>query len=228
MGEQLPLSTLTRFIDTALAPDEDGERTYAADPGAYSQPGNQPFDVTQPPNSRPLANIWSAEHAYLADPAGSLLVHGGFTPNETYLFDPGSLTWTRQNPTAAERFYSTTLTLADGRLLTLYGSGSKSLEVYDPGTGTWSPPINVPMPAMGHHQYYPWAYLLPGGKIFIAAHTCPRSASTGARRGSPTSSRSRQSLGNAAPAVRRAPPCCSRCDRRDTSRARSLPAATPR
>ncbi|HEU4539683.1 MAG TPA: galactose oxidase-like domain-containing protein [Jiangellaceae bacterium] len=146
---------------------------YAADPGAYALPANQPFDVTQPPNSRPLANIWSAEHAYLADPAGSLLVHGGFTPRETYLFDPGSLTWTRKNPTAAERFYSTTLTLADGRLLTLYGSGSKSLEVYDPGTGTWSPPINVPMPAMGHHQYYPWAYLLPGGKIFIAGPHMP-------------------------------------------------------
>lgn len=32
MGEQLPLSTLTRFIDTALAPDESGARTY------YSRP----------------------------------------------------------------------------------------------------------------------------------------------------------------------------------------------
>jgi len=32
MGEQLPLSTLTRFIDTALAPGDDGKRTY------YSRP----------------------------------------------------------------------------------------------------------------------------------------------------------------------------------------------
>lgn len=32
MGEQLPLSTLTRFIDTALAPGADGRRTY------YSRP----------------------------------------------------------------------------------------------------------------------------------------------------------------------------------------------
>ncbi len=32
MGEQLPLSTLTRFIDTALAPGASGERTY------YSRP----------------------------------------------------------------------------------------------------------------------------------------------------------------------------------------------
>lgn len=32
MGEQLPLSTLTRFVDTALAPGSDGERTYFSRP----------------------------------------------------------------------------------------------------------------------------------------------------------------------------------------------------
>ena len=32
MGEQLPLSTLTGFIDTALEPDRDGKRVY------YSRP----------------------------------------------------------------------------------------------------------------------------------------------------------------------------------------------
>jgi hypothetical protein len=145
---------------------------YAADPGVYSLPGNQPFDVTQPPNNRPLANIWSAEHTYLADPAGTLLVHGGFAPRETYLFDPGSLTWSRKSPTAADRFYSTTLTLADGRVLTLFGSASKSLEVYDPGAGAWAGPMNVP-PGTAHHEYHPWAYLLPGGKIFIAGPHMP-------------------------------------------------------
>jgi FtsP/CotA-like multicopper oxidase with cupredoxin domain len=146
---------------------------YAVDPGTYALPGNQPFDVTQPANSRPLANIWSAEHAYLNDAQGSLVVHGGFTPRETYVFDPGALTWSRRQPTAAERFYSTTLTLADGKLLTLFGSTSKSLEVYDPAGGTWSGPITVPMPAMGHHEYYPWAYVLPGGKVFIAGPHMP-------------------------------------------------------
>lgn len=54
----------------------------------------------------------------------------------------------------------------------MFGSASKSLEVYDPGAGTWSGPINVP-PAMAHHEYYPWAYLLPGGKIFIAGPHMP-------------------------------------------------------
>jgi FtsP/CotA-like multicopper oxidase with cupredoxin domain len=148
---------------------------YAADPGAYALPGNQPFDVTQPVHSRPLANIWSAEHAYLADAQGSLVVHGGFTPRQTFVFDPGTLSWSRKPPTAADRFYASTLTLADGKLLTLYGSTSKSLEVYDPAAagGTWSGPINVPTPAMGQHEFYPWAYVLPGGKVFIAGPHMP-------------------------------------------------------
>jgi plastocyanin len=146
---------------------------YSADPGAYSLPANQPFDVTQPAQNRPLANIWSAEHAYLADAAGSLVVHGGFTPRQTFLFDPVAKSWSRKQPTAADRFYSTTLTLEDGKLLTLYGSASKSLEVYDPVPGSWSGPINVPTPAMGQHEYYPWSYLLPGGKVFIAGPHTP-------------------------------------------------------
>ena len=29
------------------------------------------------------------------------------------------------------------------------------------------------MPAMGHHEFYPWTYLLPGGKFFIAGPHVP-------------------------------------------------------
>ena len=64
------------------------------------------------------------------------------------------------------------MTLADGRLLTLFGSGSKSIEVYDPSTSTWS--ASIPTPAqMAHHQYYPWTYELPSGKLFIAGPHAP-------------------------------------------------------
>lgn len=146
---------------------------YSVDPGVFSAPTNQPFNVTQPPNSRPLANIWSAQHDYLNDGQGTVLVHGGFTPRETYQFDPGTLTWSRKQPTAQDRFYSTTLMRADSRLVTLFGSASKSIEVYDPVPGTWAPPINAPLPDMGHHEFYPWTYLLPGGKFFIAGPHVP-------------------------------------------------------
>ncbi|MCP2247328.1 Multicopper oxidase with three cupredoxin domains (includes cell division protein FtsP and spore coat protein CotA) [Lentzea aerocolonigenes] len=133
-------------------------------------PGNQPFDVTQPVHDRPLANIWSAEHTYLAD--GTILVHGGFTPRQTFVFDPATLSWSRKGPTAQDRFYSTTLTLADGRAITLFGSASKSFELYDPAAGTWSAPVVVPA-AMNQDEYYPWAYVLPDGKIFIAGPHMP-------------------------------------------------------
>ncbi len=144
---------------------------YSTPAGAFHPPANQPFDVTVPIHNRSLANIWSAEHAYLNDAPGTLLVHGGFTPRESYLFHPTTLMWSRVSSTADERFYSTTLTLADGRLMTLYGSASKSIEVFNP-PGTWNPPIPT-LPAMAHHQYYPWTYLLPSGKLFIAGPHVP-------------------------------------------------------
>ncbi|MFL6602560.1 MAG: galactose oxidase-like domain-containing protein [Steroidobacteraceae bacterium] len=145
---------------------------YSTPAGSFMVPPNQPFDVTLPVHSRPLANIWSAEHAFINDAQGTLLVHGGFTPRESFLFSPATLQWSRVPPTAEERFYSSTLTLADGRLMTLFGSGSKSIEIYDPGTSTWAAPIPFP-PSMAHHQYYPWTYLLPSGKLFIAGPHVP-------------------------------------------------------
>ncbi len=64
---------------------------YSSPAGSFSAPANQPFDVTKPVNSRPLANLWSAEHTFLDTAKGTLLVHGGFTPREAYLFDPATL-----------------------------------------------------------------------------------------------------------------------------------------
>ena len=145
---------------------------YSTAAGSFMLPPNQPFDVTVPVHSRPLANIWSAEHAFINDAAGTLLVHGGFTPRESFTFDPVSLQWSRAMATAHERFYSSTLTLADGKLMTLFGSASKSIEIFDPTTSTWGPPVATPA-AMAHHQYYPWTYQLPGGKLFIAGPHVP-------------------------------------------------------
>ena len=59
-----------------------------------------------------------------------------------------------------QRFYSTTLTLANGKAATILGGTpasivSRSIEVYEPGTGTWDPPIALP--ATFDYLYYPWA-----------------------------------------------------------------------
>ena len=133
----------------------------------YSKPANQPAAL--PGHDQFTSNLWSSEHTFLDEASGTLIAHGGLTAGQTksFLFDPPTETWSATADTSDARFYSTTLTLANGRALTLYGTGSKSIEVYDPTVGTWSAPIIMPA-AMDHHVYYPWTYLLPDGKLFIA------------------------------------------------------------
>jgi hypothetical protein len=64
------------------------------------------------------------------------------------------------------------MTLNDGRLLTMFGYSDR-IEVYDPTTGTWGAPITLPIPPATPnlpYRFYPWAYLMPGGDIFVAGH----------------------------------------------------------
>lgn len=134
-------------------------------------PVNQPADLPgMDPN---LSDLWSSEHVHLDDEDGTVLAHGGFAGNgginsfRSFLFDPAAEQWSATGDTDDFRFYSSTITLGDGSPLTLYGSASKSTETYDPATGTWSAPEGMPA-SMFHHQYYPWTYLLPDGRLFIA------------------------------------------------------------
>jgi len=131
----------------------------------FSEPANQPADLAgETPAS---SNLWSAEHAFLNTPEGTLLVHGGLTAGavKSYLFDPVNELWSATGPSNDARFYSSSLTLPDGRVATLYGSNSDSLEIYDPVAGTWGVPKALPW---NDYHYYPWTFLLPGGDLFIA------------------------------------------------------------
>ena len=145
----------------------DQSRLFDWSTNTYSTPANQPASL--PGQDQFTSNLWSGEHTFFDDANGTVIAHGGLTAGEakSFLFDPPTETWSATADTADARFYSTTLTLADGRALTLYGSASKSIEVHDPGTNTWSAPIVMPA-AMNHHVYYPWTYLQPDGKLFIA------------------------------------------------------------
>jgi hypothetical protein len=126
------------------------------------------------------SNLHSAAHAYLDTAEGTLLAHGGETGgnSQSFLFHPATRRWELAPPTQDPRFYATTLTLADGKLLTLFGflnavgTGPFSIEVYDPAagpTGAWEPKIPLPDPPLDF-LFYPWTYLLPGGDLFIAGH----------------------------------------------------------
>jgi hypothetical protein len=151
---------------------------YSTAAGAYMLPANQPASL--PGLDLDSSDLWSGAHTFLDDARGTLLAHGGFTgPGQNpavgdvraFLFDPPSLIWSETNSTADSRFYATTLTIGDRRALTLFGSASKSIEAYTPGVG-WAPPIVTPV-QMHHHEYYPWTYLLPDGRLFIAGPHFP-------------------------------------------------------
>jgi hypothetical protein len=68
------------------------------------------------------------------------------------------------------------LTLADGRLMTLFGSASKSIESSSRHQHQGRAYRNASI----FHQYYPGPTSLPSGKLFTQA-TCADNASTGTR-----------------------------------------------
>jgi hypothetical protein len=141
---------------------------YSTPAGTYLSPANQAADLT---GDTGTSDLWSSAHCLLDTPQATVLMHGGFSPNRSFTFDPGTLSYTQVANTANDRFYATTIVIGDGRAVTLFGSASKSIEVYTHGAG-WAPPILTP-PEMIQHQYYPWTYLLPDGKLFIAGPHVP-------------------------------------------------------
>lgn len=174
--EEIPGAPEVAFMHSVLLPgtqrvlywgytraDQSRVWDYSTPAGTYMLPANQPAD--SPGLDINTSNMWSASHTLLDTAAGTALIHGGFSPIKSFTFDPPSLTWTRVADTAGDRFYATTLTLGDGRAATLYGN-VKTIEIYTHGAG-WAAPIAMPA-GMNHHQYYPWTYLLPDGRLFIA------------------------------------------------------------
>lgn len=159
----------------------DQSRLWDQGTGLYTQPANQPIALHAD------ENIWSGAHAHLADAAGTILVHSGFmtgggvsadTERRAFLFDPATSTFSPASDLHTGRFYPTTVSLGDGRALTLFGEdhahasgvGVQSFEIYTPGgTGAWSAPKTLPF----NYFYYPWTFLLPGGNLFIAGPQKP-------------------------------------------------------
>jgi plastocyanin len=177
------LANSNRILFWGYGPMADQSRIWDQATGLYTQPANQPQAVT------PDENIWSGAHAQLNDPNGTVLAHGGFfnspapprtvdTERRAFTFDPVAQTWSAASNLHVGRFYPTTVTLADGTALTLFGAdnahgggGVPSLEIFTPGGGggAWSAPKAVPF----NYFYYPWTLLLPGGDLFVAGPQKP-------------------------------------------------------
>jgi hypothetical protein len=176
------LPKTTRVLFWGYGPRVDQSRVWDQTTGVYSQPTNQPANLSAD------ENIWSGSHAFLNDAAGTILALGGFrnstnppltnnTERRAFLFDTPTLTWSHAGELNTGRFYPTTLTLGDGRPLVLYGQDNagggataSSLEVFTPGgAGTWSAPKALPF----NYFYYPWTFLLPNGDLFVAGPQKP-------------------------------------------------------
>jgi len=123
-------------------------------------------------------NIFCGGHASLPD--GTLLTVGGTVPSQPdegpfglkdlYNFDPVSETWSDPGDTQIGRWYPTTTTLPDGRILILSGFDEAGdltpvPEVYDPSSGS-----QVLAGAEKFMSLYPWTHVLPNGAV---VHTGP-------------------------------------------------------
>ncbi|MCM3903659.1 MAG: DUF1929 domain-containing protein [Pyrinomonadaceae bacterium] len=162
-------------------PRPDQTRLWDQDTGLYSAPPNQPADIS------PDQNIWSGAQGYLNDAAGTILAYGGWGagPNpgrRAFLFDPrpgvpGGLTFSHATDVNLPRFYSTAISLSDGRIMTIFGTDNNggavvpSFEIFTPdgGAGSWSAPEPLPF----NYLFYPWTYVLPNGELFIAGPQKP-------------------------------------------------------
>jgi hypothetical protein len=121
-------------------------------------------------------NLFCAGHSYLAD--GRLIAVGGtlsniddLGPRETTIFDPVSETWLAGGLMKTGRYYPTSTTLGDGRILIQGGTTTcdtcvaDTPEIYDPSTG-----ISTELGASARlaFKYYPHIYVLPDGRIIVA------------------------------------------------------------
>ncbi|MEK7315770.1 MAG: Ig-like domain-containing protein, partial [Candidatus Eisenbacteria bacterium] len=129
------------------------------------------------------ANLFCAGHTALAD--GRILVNGGHVGayagiTSALLFTPIVNTWTAVASMAYARWYPTTITLADGRVLTVSGAincpdcrlpggpdpGIAEIpEVYDPVANTWT---QLPG-AVKNLPIYPHLFMLPDGRVIATS-----------------------------------------------------------
>ena len=124
------------------------------------------------PNNQ--TNMFCAGHCILAD--GKILVAGGHNGahigiTDTNLFDPVARTWTKVAPMNYPRWYPTTTTLPNGRVLVTAGeincNGCVAVipEIYNPQTNVWTQLSGASLDLPD----YPHMFVLPDGRVLAAA-----------------------------------------------------------
>jgi galactose oxidase len=124
----------------------------------------------------PGYNIFCSGHSFLSD--GKLFVTGGHIDDfvgsiHASIYDPFANTWTRVPDMNAGRWYPTNTTLANGDVLVVSGTinGSASSQVYNETPQVYQRASNswrTLTSAVLHLQLYPFMFLAPNGKVFLA------------------------------------------------------------
>lgn len=127
----------------------------AADGAEIYDPAKDQWTLTSPPS------VARANPAVARLRDGRVLVAGGWSYDDRYLdtaelYDPATDNWTPLPKMSEKRMHATAATLPDGRVIVVGGmytqSGpyvsftSRTSEVYDPATNTWSPPKPLDRP----------------------------------------------------------------------------------
>ena len=136
--------------------------------GWLLDPGSQALTEVQPPDGW---NPDCAGHSFLPD--GRLLVAGGtlsFNPllgsKRAYLFDPFVEQWIRIEDMRNGRWYPTTVTLPDGRVMVMSGLNgadgalNPDIEVWDVGSQAWE------LLGQKTNPFYPYLHIMPSGLVF--------------------------------------------------------------
>jgi hypothetical protein len=127
-----------------------------------------------------------AGHTHLAD--GTVIIAGGLGrigSTSSVTFNPFTETFGPLVPLYAGRYYPTLTTLADGRVFTGSGTGSRSStpEIYDPTTSTWTPlgcqpGTTICRGARLRQHFYARTSQTPDGRLFAVPASRPLWAHT--------------------------------------------------
>ncbi len=124
------------------------------------------------------ANLFCAGPNQLPD--GRIAVVGGHIDThiglpDLNIFDPATKKWTLGPSMQNGRWYPGTVTLPDGRIMTVSGESTcdecdvPTPEIYNPATNSWSALNGAG--AQFTFTYYPHMYVLPDGRVLVAGTT---------------------------------------------------------
>ncbi|HYS11315.1 MAG TPA: fibronectin type III domain-containing protein [Myxococcales bacterium] len=120
-------------------------------------------------------NAFCTGHEQMAD--GRIIVVGGHNGGAhlgltaAVAFDPASSSWSVLPDMAFPRWYPTATTLPDGRIFVVSGESNcpecfvPVSEIYSPATNSWTRLTTAPFT----FPYYPHSFVLPDGRLMVAA-----------------------------------------------------------